>query len=69
MVADSLAPTLTQTMASAPAANSASKAAWKSPGEAAAVVGKGASGATIRAQNSAVERSTPAWNSLSPNRT
>ena len=68
-VADSLSPTVTHTIASAPAAYSASKAAWKSPGEAAAVVGNGASGASIRAQNSSVERSTPALNSRSPKRT
>ena len=68
-VAESLLPIVTQTIASAPAASSAAKAAEKSPGDAAAVVGNGASGAIIRVQNSSVDRSTPARNSSSPKRT
>ena len=39
------------------------------PGDAAAVVGNGASGASIRFQKSSVERSTPDRNSSVPNRT
>ena len=50
--------TFTHTTASAPPANAASNALLKSPGEAAAVVGNGASGAVIRSQNWSVVRST-----------
>ena len=50
---------MTQTTASAPPANAASKAVLKSPGDAAAVVGNGASGAVIRSQKASVVRSTP----------
>ena len=60
IVPDRLPATLTQTIASAPAAKQPSKASRKSPGLDAAVVGNGASGAVIRFQNSSTERSTPA---------
>ena len=60
MAPDSVPATLTATMACAPASNAASKASLYSPGDAAAVVGNGASGATMRSQNSTVDISTPA---------
>ena len=53
-VADSWSETVMQTTDSAPPSKAASKAVRKSPAEQAAVVGKGASGAVMRAQNSAV---------------
>ena len=53
-VADSWSETVTQTTDSAPPSKAASNAARKSPAEHAAVVGNGASGAVIRAQNSSV---------------
>jgi hypothetical protein len=56
-------PIVTQTTDSAPAANASEKASAKAPGVGAAVVGKGASGASIRVQKSAVDRSTPDRNS------
>ncbi|HEY8818758.1 MAG TPA: hypothetical protein VIM25_08065 [Candidatus Limnocylindrales bacterium] len=57
---DSVPATLTETIASAPAAKAASKASLNSPGDAAAVFGNGASGATIRSQKVADDISTPA---------
>src|SRR5450432_3747361 len=57
------------TTESAPAAKAASKASRKATGLAAAVFGKGASGAVIRAQKSSALSWTPAWNSSLPNET
>ena len=68
-VADSFEPMVGQTIASAPSAKQASKVSRNVPGDGAAVVGNGASGASIRAQNCSVDRSTPTRNSWSPNRT
>ena len=60
IVPDSVPATWIETIASAPSANAASYASLKSPGDDAAVVGNGASGATIRSQNAGPLRSTPA---------
>src|SRR5664279_6576532 len=68
-VPDRRLPTVTHTTDAAPAANDAANASAKAPGAAAAVVGNGASGASIRFQKSSVERSTPARYSSAPNRT
>ena len=59
-VPDSPEPTVTQTIASAPAAKAPSNASLNTPGLDAAVVGNGASGAIIRSQNASGVRSTPA---------
>src|SRR3954447_1370651 len=66
MAPDRVLATLTETMASAPSAKSRSSATWKSPGLAAAVLGNGASGAVIRAQNSSVLISMPALKVSAP---
>ena len=50
-VAESFVPIVGQTIASAPSAKHASNVSRNVPGEGAAVVGNGASGASIRAQN------------------
>jgi hypothetical protein len=60
IVPDRVPATWIDTIESAPLAKAASYASLNSPGDEAAVVGKGASGATIRSQKSAVESSTPA---------
>ena len=60
IVPDSVPATWIETIASAPAAKAASYASLKSPGDEAAVVGNGASGATIRSQKAGPLRSTPA---------
>src|SRR5450432_1623212 len=54
---------------SAPAANAAANASWKAIWLAAAVVGKGASGAVIRAQKASALSSAPALNVSAPNDT
>ena len=59
-VPDRVEPTVTQTIASAPPAKIASNVSLNVPGLDAAVVGNGASGATIRSQNASEVRSTPA---------
>ena len=66
IVPDSEPATWTETIASAPASKAASYASLNSPGDEAAVLGNGASGATIRFQNSSVDMSTPALNVSDP---
>ena len=68
-VAEILLPTVTQTISSVPAWKSRSNASLNVPALAAAVVGSGAPGASIFSQKASAERSTPASNSSSPNRT
>ena len=65
-VPDRVDPTVTHTTASAPPAKAASNVSLNTPGLAAAVVGNGASGAVIRAQNASVVSSTPARKLSSP---
>jgi len=59
-VPDRVEATVTHTMASAPSARTLSKASLNTPGLEAAVVGNGASGATIRSQKASGVMSTPA---------
>ena len=66
IVPDRVPATWIETIASAPASNASSKASLNSPGDDAAVFGNGASGATIRSQNSSVDMSTPALNVSDP---
>ncbi len=67
-MADSFDPITGQTIASAPSAKQASNTCPNVPGDGAAVLGNGASGASIRAQNCSVVRSTPTLSSSAPNR-
>src|SRR4029079_2775552 len=66
MAPDNVSATWTATIASAPSADAPSEASRNSAGDEAAVVGNGASGAVIRAQNSVPSISTPARNDVSP---
>src|SRR3989304_6459687 len=64
--AESLPPTVMQTISSAPPSNARANAAWKSPGLQAAVLGKGADGAVIISQKRAASMSTPVRYSVEP---
>ena len=66
IVPDSVPATWMETIASAPASNAASYASLNSPGDDAAVVGNGASGATIRSQKASAESSDAGLEGLLP---